>query len=121
MHLLRVLRGTCLHEIIARSHGHEDFTAKFVNPRTSSAFTALYLAYAEAKKLSLQVSVEYLRALYTISKVARRGGKVRVVNAEEKHRPKGFENDPRSAVYVITSKERVSVDFNYQQWFCCAT
>ena len=104
MHLLRVLRGTCLHEIIARSHGHEDFTAKFVNPRISSAFTALYLAYADAKKLSQQ-----------------EGGKVRVVNAEERHRPKGFENDPRSAVYVITSKERVSVDCNHQQWFCCAT
>ncbi len=40
-----------------------------------------------------------------------------MVNAEEKHRPKGYENDPRSAVYVITSKERVSVDFNRQQFF----
>jgi len=35
-------------------------------------------------------------------------GKVRVVNAERCHRPKGYEDDPRSAVWVISGNGRVS-------------
>jgi hypothetical protein len=52
MHLLRVLRCICLREITTNKHQHESFTAAYVNPKTSSAFSALYMAYVEAKKLA---------------------------------------------------------------------
>jgi hypothetical protein len=51
MHLLRVLRCVCLREITANGRQHESFTASYVNPKTSSAFSALYMAYIEAKRI----------------------------------------------------------------------
>jgi hypothetical protein len=106
MHLLRVLRCICLLEIIAKKHQHESFTAAYVNPKKSSAFSALYIAYIEAKKLAPKYVVFVLIQIIITAEC--RGGKVRVVNAEERHRPKGYEDDPRSAVWVITDKQRVS-------------
>jgi hypothetical protein len=105
MHLMRVFRGVCL-EIIYRDDDKTFKASDLVDPSKPNAFSALERVYKVAKELLKQY------------------GNVRIFNAEKCHRRKGkvfsfhntlsvkpdagYENDPRSAVYIATSKGNVS-------------
>ena len=67
--------------------------SELVDPAKLNAFSALNKIY------------------WTVKPLVQQYGNVRVYNAEECHRPAGNENDPRSAVYVVTANGPVLCTF----------
>ncbi len=72
-------------------------SAALVDPAKPNAFSALERVYKIAKGLVM------------------RYGNVRVFNAEPEHLPQGYESDPRSAVYINTSKGKALCTFSKLQ------
>ena len=83
MHLQRVLRNVCLLRINNNALDADATGDLLCNPKKFNAFAALHVAYIGAKNC--------------MSKY----GQVRVWNAEETHRPRGYEQDARSCMFVM--------------------
>jgi hypothetical protein len=96
MHLMRVFRGVCL-EMMDRDGDASFEGSSLVDPSKPNVFSALERVYKIAKGL------------------LKKYGNVRIFNAEASQRPKGHEDDPRSAVYINTNKGRVLCTFKKLQ------